>query len=139
MSSIDTTTPPKATTDPKTLNSSGSKPGSMEQVVDVALRVLLFATALVGMIVMVASKQTKLFTFPGLTIPVVAKFSQSPAFTYLVAALSVACLYSIITVLLSVLALIKKGGNTSNLQFYFVMFDVVSFRTLSSVHVHIFT
>ncbi|GKE83651.1 CASP-like protein 1 [Tanacetum coccineum] len=82
MSSIDTTAPPKATMDPK---SSGSKPGRMEQVVDVALRVLLFATALVSIIVMVNSKQTKLITlFPGLSIPVVAKFDQSPAFVYLV-------------------------------------------------------
>lgn len=50
-------------------------------VVDVALRVLLFATAFVAIIIMVTSKQTKLIQlFPGLAIPVVAKFNQSPGF-----------------------------------------------------------
>lgn len=50
-------------------------------VVDVVLRVMLFATSLSSVIVMVTSRQTKLIPMaPGLTIPVTAKFSQTPAF-----------------------------------------------------------
>lgn len=50
-------------------------------VVGVALRVLLFATALVALIVMVTSKQTKMIPVaPGLAVPLDAKFNQSPAF-----------------------------------------------------------
>ncbi|KAI7752997.1 hypothetical protein M8C21_022947 [Ambrosia artemisiifolia] len=94
-------------------------------VVDVALRVLLFAAALVAIIVLVTSKQTKLIPVaPGLAVPLAAKFTQSPAFIYFIAALSVACLYSIITVALSVLALMR-GGVSTKMQFQFVMFDAL--------------
>ncbi|KAK1417889.1 hypothetical protein QVD17_27024 [Tagetes erecta] len=94
-------------------------------VVDVALRFLLFATALVALIVMVTSKQTKMIPVaPGLAVPLDANFNQSPAFIYFVAALSVASLYSIVTVALSILALMK-GGISTKLQFHFVMFDAL--------------
>ncbi|PWA90877.1 CASP-like protein [Artemisia annua] len=134
MSSFDTIIPTQA----NTVKSSGSPPEYKSstkkfEVFDAALRVLLFATALVAIIVMATSKQTKVITLlPGMTVPVVAKFDQSPAFIYFVAALSVACLYSIITVVLSILASMKKGGDTSNLHFYFMMFDVLLLGIVAS-------
>lgn len=50
-------------------------------VADVALRVLLFATALAAIIVMVTSEQTKMIPVaPGKVIARAAKFNHSPAF-----------------------------------------------------------
>ncbi|KAK1430823.1 hypothetical protein QVD17_13860 [Tagetes erecta] len=123
MASIDTTTaPPSATTG----KPSKPSPDRIGPVVDVGLRFLLFATALVAVIVMVTSKQSKLVTLvPGLSIHVVAKFSQSPAYVYFVAALSVACLHSVITGVLSVLVVLKPGGNSTTLQSHFVILDAL--------------
>nr|XP_043630348.1 CASP-like protein 1 [Erigeron canadensis] len=97
------------------------------RVADVALRILLFVTALVAIIVMVTSEETKLVSLlPGVTVRVVTKFSYSPALINLVVALSVACLYSVITGVLSVLALMKPGGgNFTKMQFYFVILDAL--------------
>ncbi|KAL8195761.1 hypothetical protein R6Q57_025514 [Mikania cordata] len=121
MASVETQAPLKSSAGPHSEHKS-----SMGPVLDVALRVLLFATALVAVIVMVTSKQTKLIPVaPGLAVPVAAKFNHSPAFIYFVAALSVACLYGIITCFLSVLALMKPGGVSTKLQFHFVMFDAL--------------
>ncbi|MDG6100457.1 MARVEL-like domain-containing protein, partial [Alteromonas sp. ZYF713] len=98
------------------LKSSGPPPeykSSTGLLADVVLRVLLFATALVAVIVMVTAKQTKLFPnpfAPGMSIRIDAKFNYSPAYIYFVAALSVATLYSIITGVLSVFALMGSGG-----------------------------
>ncbi|KAF5465536.1 hypothetical protein F2P56_015532 [Juglans regia] len=74
-------------------------------VLDVALRVLLFAAALTAVIVMVTSEQTKLI--PGLGHRK-AKFNHTPAFIYFVVALSVAGLYSLITILASASVILKK-------------------------------
>ncbi|KAK6122950.1 hypothetical protein DH2020_043310 [Rehmannia glutinosa] len=84
---------------------------------EVVLRFLLFASALVAVVVMVTSKQTKN------PLPA-AKFNHSPAFIYFVAALSVAGLYSIITTLLSFYALLKPGCCPKVLS-HFVIFDVL--------------
>ncbi|GJX90923.1 CASP-like protein 1 [Tanacetum coccineum] len=82
-------------------------------LVDLVLRVILFASAFVAIIIMVTSKQTKMIPVaPSLAIPVTAKFSQIPAFTYYVAAMSVACLYSIITCVLSIFAMLKPKGSS---------------------------
>lgn len=72
-------------------------------VADVILRVLLLAASVVAVVVMVTSKQTVNVPVPnlGIAVAVPAKFSQSPAFIYFVVALSVAGLYSIITVIAS--------------------------------------
>lgn len=52
-------------------------------VVDLVLRVVLFAAAVTSVVVMVTSKQTKMVTLPlppFLTVPRPAKFTHSPAF-----------------------------------------------------------
>ncbi|KAI3690537.1 hypothetical protein L2E82_48615 [Cichorium intybus] len=128
MASYDTTSsPPAAAEEP--LKRSAPPPeynGGFSPVVDVALRVLLFATTLVAIIVMVTSKQTKLIPLaPGLAIPLPAKFQHAPAFIYLVAALSVTSLYTIVTCVLSALALMTPGGCSTKLQFHFLMFDAL--------------
>ncbi|KAI3469438.1 hypothetical protein Pfo_026101 [Paulownia fortunei] len=95
-------------------------------LVDVVLRFLLFASALVAVVVMVTSKQTLLLPipFPPFQIYRSAKFKHSPAFIYFVAAFSAAGLYSIITTLLSFYALLKPGCYLK-LVSHFVIFDVL--------------
>ncbi|KAI3756082.1 hypothetical protein L1987_55895 [Smallanthus sonchifolius] len=102
-------------------------------LVDVALRVMFFITSLIGIIVMCGSKQTKLIPVaPGLAIPMSAKFSQSPAFIYFVLALSVACLYSVITCVLSVLLLLKPKGSSTGLLFHFLVLDAIMLAIMAS-------
>ncbi|XWS39068.1 hypothetical protein CRYUN_Cryun18bG0018400 [Craigia yunnanensis] len=97
-------------------------------VVDVALRVLLLAATVSSVVVMVTSKQTKLVPVPGLPtiarVPVPAKFNHSPAFIYFIAALSATGLYSIITILASVLLVLKPIYSKSFLL-VFAFLDVV--------------
>ncbi|XP_050215746.1 CASP-like protein 1D1 [Mercurialis annua] len=95
--------------------------------VDVGLRVFLFATTLTGIIVMSTAKQTVLTPVPGvpgLVVPIEAKFDNSPAFLYYLAALSVACLYSIITTLAS-LGVIAKPTYAAKFLFYYAIWDVL--------------
>ncbi|KAK6146138.1 hypothetical protein DH2020_020007 [Rehmannia glutinosa] len=90
---------------PEVKTSGGAPPIDYFALAEVVLRFLLFASALVAVVVMVTRKQTKN------PLPA-AKFNHSPAFIYFVAALSVAGLYSIITTLLSFYALLKPGCST---------------------------
>ncbi|KAI3692483.1 hypothetical protein L6452_32299 [Arctium lappa] len=135
MASKGTTTPPHSTvkspaSPPAYMGTSGVK---HHLVVDVVLRVMLFATALVSIIVMVTSKQTKLIPVaPGLVIPLDAKFNQSPSFIYYVAALSVACLHSIITGVISILALIKQKGSSTGVLCHFVILDAMLLGIMTS-------
>ncbi|KVH91392.1 CASP-like protein 1 [Cynara cardunculus var. scolymus] len=115
-----------ATPPPEYNRSRGSASFKKHALLDVLLRVLLFATALIGIIVMVTSEETKQIPVaPGLAVTRTAKFSNSPAYIYFVAALSVAGLYSIITGLVSVLSLMKPGGISTKLQLHFVMLDAL--------------
>ncbi|XP_030975821.1 CASP-like protein 1D1 [Quercus lobata] len=97
-------------------------------VLDVTLRVLLFAAALTAVVVMVTSDQTKFFAPLG--IPK-AKFKHYPAFVYFVAALSVAGLYSIITTLAS-LSVIWKPNLSTKLLLHFVFWDVLILGLVAS-------
>ncbi|XP_055960588.1 CASP-like protein 1D1 [Mercurialis annua] len=95
--------------------------------VDVGLSVFLFATTLIAIVVMSTAMQTKLIPVPGvpgLVLPIEAKFDNSPALIYFVAALSVACLYSIITTLTS-LGVIAKPTSTAKVLFYYAIWDVL--------------
>ncbi|KAI6693120.1 hypothetical protein NL676_020830 [Syzygium grande] len=100
---------------------------------DVALRGLLFASTLTALLIMVTSKQTKLVSDPRLPFPmeVEAKFNNSPAFTYFVVALSVTCLYSIVTALASISVILKPVFSASFLLF-FVLWDVVMLGLVAS-------
>ncbi|MCV2423822.1 MARVEL-like domain-containing protein, partial [Paucibacter sp. DJ4R-1] len=79
---------------------------SKGSLLDAFLRVVLLAASVAAVVVMVTSKENKVFQVqvPGVGILGVskpAKFNYSPAFIYLVAALSASGLYSIITGLAS--------------------------------------
>ncbi|CAA2983155.1 CASP 1 [Olea europaea subsp. europaea] len=95
-------------------------------LVDVVLRFLLFASALVAVLVMVTSKQTEKVPIPiyPYQAPMSAKFNHSPAFVYFVAALSALGFYSIITSLFSLFALLRPGS-CPKLVSHFVIFDVL--------------
>ncbi|KAE8723390.1 CASP-like protein 1D1 [Hibiscus syriacus] len=96
-------------------------------LVDVALRILLFAAALSSVVVMVTSKQTEVVPVPGLPgvmLPFQAKFNHSPALIYFVAALSVTGLYSIITTLAS-LSVVLKPVYSKAFLLAFAFLDVV--------------
>ncbi|KAA8527489.1 hypothetical protein F0562_034796 [Nyssa sinensis] len=110
---------------PEALRPESKAPGYFV-VADLVLRVLLFASTLTSVVVMVTSKQSEFFQVSGLRYPVLVstKFNHSPAFIYFVAALSVACLYSIISSLLSVFAILKPGCSTK-LLVHFVIIDVL--------------
>ncbi|KAI8566106.1 hypothetical protein RHMOL_Rhmol02G0013700 [Rhododendron molle] len=103
------------------------------RVADVVLRLLLFAAALVAVVVMVASKETRpvaVIPIPPFVVFGTAKFEDSPAFIYFVAALSGAGLYAIISTVVPFLALLKPRCSTKLLP-YFVIFDVVISLSLS--------
>ncbi|XP_058000984.1 CASP-like protein 1D1 isoform X2 [Hevea brasiliensis] len=94
--------------------------------VDVGLRVLLFAATLTAVVVMSTAKQTEPVFVPGapVRVPIAAKFNHSPAFIYFVAALSVACLYSIITALAS-LGVIAKPIYATKFLLHYAFWDVL--------------
>ncbi|KAL7601406.1 hypothetical protein Lser_V15G22567 [Lactuca serriola] len=93
-------------------------------VVDVFFRVVLFATSVAAIVLLVISNQTELIPIaPGIAISRTGKFSHSPAHINLLATLSTAALYSIITGLISVFALRKPGGTSTKLKFHFVIVD----------------
>ncbi|KVH88533.1 Uncharacterized protein family UPF0497, trans-membrane plant [Cynara cardunculus var. scolymus] len=112
MSAIDITAPPphatidmeipiKSSAPPppeyKAATGDGGIKGHGHGVVEGILRALLCVTSLAGVIVMVTSKQTELIPIsPTMAVPLDAKFNHSPSYTYYVAALSVAFLYSIL-------------------------------------------
>ncbi|KAK9077728.1 hypothetical protein SSX86_006065 [Deinandra increscens subsp. villosa] len=135
MATNDTATPPHgavsmevplktAAAAPPEYGNSRGRSFKKHAVVDVVLRVFLFATAVISVVVMVTSEETKQIPVaPGLSISRTAKFSNSPAYVYFVAALSVAALYSFITGATSVLALMKPGGHSAKLKFHFVILD----------------
>ncbi|GFZ08970.1 CASP-like protein [Actinidia chinensis var. chinensis] len=104
-------------------------------VADVVLRLLLFACSVVAVVVMVTSKQTevvgRLPVAPFSPVFKPAKFNHSPAFIYFVAALSVAGLYSLITTVVSFLALLKPGYSTKLIP-HFVIFDVLVLGIVAS-------
>ncbi|KAM0047227.1 putative casparian strip membrane protein [Helianthus debilis subsp. tardiflorus] len=116
-------------------NKSSTRAGAAKNhvVVDVVLRAMLFATAFVAITFLVTSKQTKLIPVaPGIAIPMAAKFNQSPAFIYYVAALSVTCFYSVITGLLSVLALVKMTEGSTKTRVHLAILDALLLGIMAS-------
>ncbi|XP_058077032.1 CASP-like protein 1D1 [Magnolia sinica] len=102
-------------------------------VVDLGLRLLLFASTITAIVVMATSKQTKVLNIPLLPFPLVraAKFNQSPALIYYVVALSAACFYSIITILSS-LAAISKTSPSKKLLLLLAYIDTLMVGVVAS-------
>ncbi|KAJ4900123.1 CASP-like protein 1D1 [Raphanus sativus] len=99
-------------------------------MVQVVLRLFLFAATLTSIVVMVTSKQTK--TIPGIPIPREAKFTHSPAFIYFVVALSVACFYSILSTLATVSAFKKPSSCSAILLLNLAIMDAVMVGIVAS-------
>ncbi|KAG0466818.1 hypothetical protein HPP92_017802 [Vanilla planifolia] len=104
--------------------------------VNFVLRILLLATSVSALVVLVTSKQTA--TVPVLVQPqfpifvtTTAKFNHSPAFTYLLVALAVACLYSIITVMASA-SFMSKSAASSRALFQLMVFDLFMLAIMAS-------
>ncbi|KAM7256483.1 hypothetical protein ACFE04_012224 [Oxalis oulophora] len=91
--------------------------------VDKILRMLLFVSSLVAVIVMVTSQQTKNIYVPAYNtqVPILAKYNQVPAFIYFVVALAVASFYGITTTLLVTL----KPSLSTKLSLQIVFLDTV--------------
>ncbi|XP_060197810.1 CASP-like protein 1 [Lycium barbarum] len=98
-------------------------------VADVVLRFLVFASALVSVVVMSTSKQTEIS--PPSPVPRPAKFNHSPAFIYFVAALSVAGFFSIITTMGSLYSLLKPGCSAKIIS-HFIIIDVLLLGIVAS-------
>ncbi|KAH0466356.1 hypothetical protein IEQ34_006459 [Dendrobium chrysotoxum] len=94
---------------------------------DLILRILLFVKTLAAIIVMVTSKQKK-EVFPAAHLVVVAKFDHSSAFIYFVVAISVACLYSLVTALRSAI----RPYSHSRTLFFTAFFDALIFGVVAS-------
>nr|GEU36514.1 CASP-like protein 1 [Tanacetum cinerariifolium] len=146
MATIDTKPPSHAAYDMETTMKCSEPQNDCVKnhgVVDATLRAVLFATTNVAVIAMVTSKETNMIPIsPTMKVPLDASFNRSPAYIYYVSAITVACLYSIITCMSSVLALMKKGGNIMKLQFYLEILDSQGIRmnrklkTLITVYVN---
>ncbi|KAL4564843.1 hypothetical protein LXL04_028916 [Taraxacum kok-saghyz] len=118
--------PLKTSAPPPEYATRGAGGSKKHAVVDVFFRVVLFATSVAGIILLVTSKQTKLIPVaPGIAVSRAAKFNNSPAHIYLLAALCTAALYGIITGLISVFA-------SSKLKFHFVILDSLLLGIMAS-------
>ncbi|KAM3357887.1 CASP-like protein 1 [Capsicum galapagoense] len=95
-------------------------------VADVVLRLLVFASALVSVVVMSTSKETEMVPTPR-----PAKFNYSPALIYFVAALSVAGFFSILTALGSLYSLIKPGCSAKIIS-HFIVIDLLLLGIVAS-------
>lgn len=104
--------------------------------VDFALRLLLLACSVTALVVMVTSDQTKQIPtmLPAPYPPYVsrdAKFNHSPAFIYLVAALAVTILYSLVTMLASA-SVISNPSPSPKLLFLLILFDALMAGIMAS-------
>ncbi|KAI5018466.1 hypothetical protein ZWY2020_043354 [Hordeum vulgare] len=95
---------------------------------DLALRVLLFAVSLSGLVVLVTAKQTEIvplvLTPPFRFGPVPAQFKDSPALIYLLVALCMTSLYSLLTAASSIKSMSSSASCAKGL-FILILFDVV--------------
>lgn len=104
-------------------------------VIDFALRLLLLASTVSSLVVLATSKQTKIIP-TGLPPPFSlvereAYFKNSPALIYLLVALSVGGLYSIITLLASCFAISNPSPSTK-LLFHLIVFDALMAGIMAS-------
>ncbi|EOA17464.1 hypothetical protein CARUB_v10005787mg [Capsella rubella] len=102
-------------------------------MIQVVLRIVLFAATLSSIVVMVLSKQTKNVFIPGTPFRIpTAKFTNSPALIYFVVALSVACFYSILSTLATVSAFKKPSSCSAILLLNLAIMDAVMVGIVAS-------
>ncbi|KAI4369585.1 hypothetical protein MLD38_018010 [Melastoma candidum] len=124
---------PAAKSDPEAPATPPPPPTDIFLLTDLVLRVLVLASVVSSIAVTVTSHQTKAVPLPRFPspVPVEAKFSDTPALVYFVAALSVAGLYSLISALASVCVILHPTFSTKFLP-YFLIWDVVILGILAS-------
>lgn len=131
MATVDATTPTEsggkqqAPSLPACRSFSGANP---------ALRVLLFAVTLAGLVLLATAKQTvrvPIPQFPGLLLSRPAKFTDSPALIYLLVALVVTCFYSLLTALAS-LKLVSGSFPATRTLFLLILLDVLYAAIMAS-------
>ncbi|TKW31597.1 hypothetical protein SEVIR_2G116200v4 [Setaria viridis] len=100
---------------------------------DLALRALLFVVTLAGLVVLATAKQTVLIPVPLLrtVLAMDAKFKDSPALIYLLVALCVTCLYSLLTALGS-MRLISGSASAAKTVFLLLLLDVFYAAVMAS-------
>ncbi|XP_073303580.1 CASP-like protein 1 [Primulina huaijiensis] len=114
----------KAAPPPEAKTSGDAVPTKYFALLELVLRFLLFASALVAVLVIVTSKQTKINNRKYL-------FNMNPVQLYFVAALSVTGFYAIISTLISFCSLLKPGCFTKALS-HFVILDVLMLGIVAS-------
>ncbi|KAF0909317.1 hypothetical protein E2562_034957 [Oryza meyeriana var. granulata] len=102
-----------------------------------ALRALLFSVSLSALVVLVTAKQTVMVPVvlrpPQVVIaPVPAKFTHSPAFIYLLAALCATCFYSLITAISSLRLLSSSSACSAKTLFLLILLDVLYAGVMAS-------
>ncbi|CAA6654226.1 unnamed protein product [Spirodela intermedia] len=101
--------------------------------VDFFLRLLLFAATVSALVVLVTSKQNKLAFVPTLRVfaRLRAKFNDSPALIYLLAALAVGCFHSLLTLIISAITIVKSAAS-AKLLFHLLIFDALMLGVMAS-------
>ncbi|XP_074343896.1 CASP-like protein 1 [Apium graveolens] len=106
-------------------------------VIDLLLRVNLFVNTLAPVLLLATSKQTVFFTTspspPFGAASLSAYFTDAPALIFAISGFSLACLYSIITALLSFLDLRKQAARSINLMFTIFVMDLLLFGIVAAV------
>ncbi|RWR76569.1 CASP-like protein 1D1 [Cinnamomum micranthum f. kanehirae] len=103
-------------------------------LVDLPLRVLLFASTVVAIVLITTSKDTEIAVVslaPSKFGPRAAKFTHSPALIYFLVAVSVACLYSILSIFAS-FSSISKPAPPKTLLLVLAFFDALFVGIVSS-------
>ncbi|OEL37634.1 CASP-like protein 1D1 [Dichanthelium oligosanthes] len=133
MATVDATTESGKAAAPHPAPAGGGGGGGWCSVAELALRALLFAVTLAALVVLATAKQTVLFPVPQLRIavPMASKFQDSPALIYLLVALCVTCLYSLLTALAS-LRLISASASTAKTLFLLLLLDVFYAAVMAS-------
>ncbi|XXG54225.1 hypothetical protein AAC387_Pa03g2166 [Persea americana] len=103
-------------------------------LIDLPLRVLLFASTVVAIVLITTSNETEIAVvslIPPRSGPRAAKFSHSPALIYFLVAVCVACLYSILSIVAS-FSFISKPAPPKTLLLVLAFFDALFVGIVSS-------
>lgn len=95
---------------------------------DLVLRLLLFAASLSALVMLLTAKQTAIvpvvLTPPFRLAPVAAQFKDSPALIYLLVALCVTCLYSLLSAACSLKSISMSSVCSAKTLFLLILLDV---------------
>ena len=100
---------------------------------DLALRLLLLVAAVAVLVLMLTGDQTVHFGIPfsSFSLTLSAKYNYSPAFVYLLVALAVAAVYSLLTAVVAALS-VRKPSPPAKLLFLLTLLDVIMLGVVAS-------